>query len=67
MYAQKLSRLYEAVRSAEVSYGLAKAAAARRGTTAPVRHKCFISYHGADIDAVTTFVEAFNDVFIPPS
>lgn len=64
-HAQKLSRLYEAVRSAEASYELAKAAAAQRRTTAPVRHKCFITYHGADIDAVTTFVEAFNDVFIP--
>ena len=26
------------------------------GTTTPVRHKCFIAYHGADIDAVTVFV-----------
>jgi MTH538 TIR-like domain (DUF1863) len=31
----------------------------------PVRHKCFISYHAEDIDAVTAFVEEFKDVFIP--
>jgi hypothetical protein len=30
-----------------------------------VRHKCFISYHQADIDEVTQFIEAFEDVFIP--
>jgi hypothetical protein len=62
---RQLSRLHEAIRKAEVSYDLAKVAALRRGATAPVRHKCFISYHGADIEGVTDFVEAFNDVFIP--
>ncbi len=34
-------------------------------TKPSVRHKCFVAYHGADIDAVTDFVETFNDVFIP--
>lgn len=59
------NRLLEAVNKAERSYELAKVAAARQGTTAPVRHKCFVSYHGNDIDGVTDFVESFNDVFIP--
>lgn len=58
-------RLREAVQKAELSYEFAKRAAAREGRTAPVRHKCFISYHGADIDAVTGFVEDYDDVFIP--
>jgi hypothetical protein len=58
-------RLNQAVLKAELSYEFAKEAAARQGRAAPVRHKCFISYHGADIDGVTNFVEAFNDVFIP--
>ncbi len=64
-YGQKLDRLYEAVEKAERSYALAKIAASQRGTAAPVRHKCFISYHGADVDGVTEFVEEYNDVFIP--
>jgi hypothetical protein len=63
-YSQE-KRLREAVQKAELSYEFAKRAAAREGRAAPVRHKCFISYHGADIDAVTDFVEDFNDVFIP--
>lgn len=58
-------RLREAVRQAERSYELAKRSAARTGRAAPIRHKCFISYHGADIDDVADFVETFNDVFIP--
>lgn len=62
---QQRKRLFEAVTRAEASYVLAKQAAARQGRTAPVRHKCFISYHGADIVGVTDFVEKFNDVFIP--
>lgn len=62
---QQRKRLFEAVTRAEVSYELAKQAAARQGRTAPVRHKCFISYHRADIVSVTDFVEKFNDVFIP--
>src|SRR6056297_3167182 len=61
----KQERLREAVRKAELSYEFAKQAALRAGTKTPVRHKCFVTYHGADIDAVTTFVEDFNDVFIP--
>lgn len=62
---QQRKRLFEAVTRAEVSYELAKQAASRQGRTAPVRHKCFITYHGADIVGVTDFVEKFNDVFIP--
>lgn len=62
---QQIKRLFEAVTRAEVSYELAKQTASRQGRTAPVRHKCFISYHGADIVGVTEFVEKFNDVFIP--
>ena len=31
----------------------------------PTRHKCFVSYHAADSDEVTDFVEDFGDVFIP--
>lgn len=58
-------RLSEAVQKAERSYEIARRAAAQQGRAAPVRHKCFISYHGADIVGVTDFVEAFNDVFIP--
>jgi hypothetical protein len=58
-------RLNQAVLKAELSYEFAKQTAVRQGRAAPVRHKCFISYHGADIDGVTYFVEAFNDVFIP--
>jgi hypothetical protein len=63
-YSQE-KRLSEAVQKAELSYEFAKRAARQQGRAAPVRHKCFISYHGADIDGVTAFVEAFNDVFIP--
>lgn len=58
-------RLREAVRKAELSYQSAKRAATLQGRAATVRHKCFISYHGADTDRVTDFVEEFNDVFIP--
>ncbi len=58
-------RLYAAVAKAEQSYASAVALAARTHTATPVRHKCFISYHGADIDAVTEFVERYADVFIP--
>lgn len=64
-YQTKQDRLRAAVAQAEYSYGLAQAAARRLGRTAPVRHKCFISYHGADIDEVTAFIEEFSDVFIP--
>ena len=58
-------RLLEAVQKAETSYALAVAAATRAGAPKPVRHKCFITYHGADIDAVSAFVETYADVFIP--
>ena len=58
-------RLLAAVGKAELSYALAMAAATRAGTPQPVRHKCFITYHGADIDAVSAFVETFSEVFIP--
>lgn len=64
-YAQKTERLRQLVQQAELSYAVEKRVAASRGTTAAVRHKCFISYHGADIDGVSDFVEQFNDVFIP--
>jgi len=64
-FEQQRKRLFEAVSRAELSYALAKQAASRLGRTAQVRHKCFISYHGADIVGVTDFVESFNDVFIP--
>ncbi|MFF6993092.1 TIR domain-containing protein [Streptomyces sp. NPDC010273] len=32
---------------------------------APTRHKCFISYHGADATEVLAFVQRFEKVFIP--
>jgi hypothetical protein len=64
-YADKFVRLSSLVSEAELRYEVAKRQAAARGTTTPVRHKCFVSYHGADIDAVTDFVDAFKDVFIP--
>ena len=62
---EQRKRLFKAVTSAETSYELAKQAASRQGRTAPVRHKCFIAYHAADIVKVTDLVETFNDVFIP--
>lgn len=58
-------RLLTAVGKAETSYAMALASAARLGAATPVRHKCFITYHGADIDAVSAFVESYADVFIP--
>jgi hypothetical protein len=30
-----------------------------------VRHKCFVSFHHADQDEVKTFIETFEDAFIP--
>jgi hypothetical protein len=62
---QQRRRLLEAVTKAERSYALAQQVAFRTGRPGPVRHKCFISYYGADIAGVTDFVERFNDVFIP--
>lgn len=64
-FEEQRRRLLEAVTEAEVSYELAKRAASEQGRTAQVRHKCFISYHGADIAGVTEFVERYNNVFIP--
>jgi hypothetical protein len=61
----KRKRLHDAVHRAEVSYELAIQRSIRANTRAPVRHKCFVTYHGEDIDEVTTFVEDFGDVFIP--
>lgn len=62
---EQRQRLLEAVSKAEQSYEFAKQAAARQGRVAAVRHKCFVSYHVADIAGVTDFVERFNEVFIP--
>lgn len=64
-HMEKVARLKQLVSEAELSYAVAQRVAAARGATVPVRHKCFISYHGADIDGVTAFVETFNGVFIP--
>lgn len=64
-YLEKVLRLTGLVTVAESRYVAALAKAKANGTVAPVRHKCFICYHGADIDAVTTFVETYEDVFIP--
>jgi hypothetical protein len=63
--SRKLQRLNQLVTKAETSYAVATRAAQLRGAPTPIRHKSFISYHGADIDAVTDFVDDFNDVFIP--
>jgi MTH538 TIR-like domain (DUF1863) len=63
---EKLVYLRELALSSEARYGdLIRLAVAARQAPPVVRHKVFVSYHGADIDAVTTFVETFGDVFIP--
>ncbi|WP_420076386.1 TIR domain-containing protein [Streptomyces sp. JL3001] len=31
----------------------------------PTRHKCFVSYHGADAQEVLAFVQRYENVFIP--
>lgn len=41
---------------------VAEAYAAKANDT---RHKCFLSYHSVDADAVADFVTSFGDVFIP--
>lgn len=64
-YFEKIERLNQLVAKAENNYAAAVRSAALRGAPRPVRHKCFISHHGADIDGVTQFVDDFNDVFIP--
>lgn len=33
----------------------------------PTRHKCFVSYHVADIDEVTVFLDDYSTEFIPRS
>jgi hypothetical protein len=64
-YSEKVERLNTLVRQAESSYAVALALSKSLGTATPVRHKCFITYHGADIDPVTKFVEDYSDVFVP--
>lgn len=64
-FEAKQRNLHEIVKRAELEYDAAQAFASRQGKVAPVRHKCFISYHGADIDGVTAFVDEFSSVFIP--
>lgn len=36
-----------------------------RTASGAVRHKCFVSYHSADAEEAATFVETFEDIFIP--
>jgi hypothetical protein len=31
----------------------------------PVRRKCFLSYHSADVDEVAEFIESYSHVFVP--
>lgn len=64
-YSQKLARLSFLATQSEQEYAKEKLIGAKLGRSVPVRHKCFISYHGADIDAVTDFVEEFSEIFIP--
>jgi len=64
-YRDRERRLLDLVVKAERSYALSQRVAQLSGTQAAVRHKCFISYHGANIDDVTDFVEDFNEIFIP--
>lgn len=40
-------------------------AAEIRGAGDPTRRRCFVSYHGADIDVATQFIADFGQVFIP--
>ncbi len=39
----------------------------QRRADGSVRHKCFISYHKADAEEALTFVEGFENYFIPKS
>lgn len=64
-FEQKVLRLTSIAALAEERYDVAKSVAAARGQRVATRHKCFVSYHGADIDDVTAFVETFSNVFIP--
>lgn len=34
-------------------------------STDPTRHRCFVSYHGADVDEAAAFLESFGTEFIP--
>ncbi len=43
------------------------AEAASRRKADSTRHKCFVSYHVADVDEVTTFLDDFGTEFIPRS
>lgn len=36
-----------------------------RGSDGYVRHKCFVSYHAADVEYAASFVEEHEDIFIP--
>lgn len=64
-YARKVAHLRALVTKAETSYASAVRLSRVTGRSTPVRHKCFVCYHSADIDAVTRFIEDYNDVFIP--
>lgn len=44
---------------------LARLVEAYRAKAYDTRHKCFLSYHAADVDAVANFVTTFGEVFIP--
>lgn len=44
---------------------VAAATAAELKSADPARHKCFLSYHGEDVDEVISFLEDFGHVFIP--
>ncbi len=44
---------------------VAETASARKDD--PTRHKCFISYHVADMDEVESFLDTFGSEFIPRS
>jgi len=44
---------------------VADAASLRKSDT--TRHKCFVSYHVADVDEVTTFLDTYGAEFIPRS
>lgn len=54
-------------RNLQVKVDLREAFLAKQLTEAQkaVRHKCFVSFHHADEDEVTKFIDDFEDVFIP--
>ena len=64
-FEAKQRHLIQLAADAEARYARLVESARAAGRVAPVRHKCFVSYHGADIDAVTQFVSDNVDVFIP--